>query len=444
MKQTIVTMVIIVMISASGAGGELTEEQILSQVDTRIERYRKGEVIARLFQPDGKPLAANIKVKISMVRHKFLFGCNIFKYQRCRTEEHNQLYEKRYAELLNYATLPFYWWNYTKEQGQPDDARTEAIAKWCLEQKITMKGHPLAWNYVEPKWLPADPAAAMEEQLKRIERCVSKFKGTIDMWDVVNEATHYDRPFCLQNAPKLTQAIKDMGVGEYVRQAFLTARMANPNAILIINDYRTDLAFINKVITKLVDETGKPLYDVIGIQSHMHGGYWGAKKTWEVCERYAKFGVPIHFTETTVVSGKKPAEKGAAWKTTSQGEHTQNKHVTEFYQVLFSHPSVEAITWWDFTDQNAWQGAPAGMLRADMQPKRVYYSLRNLIKKKWWTPPQSVVLGSGGTARFRGFLGDYRVMVTIGRQRLVGTFPLDKRPEHTVNVKLEEYKPPKR
>ena len=144
MKQTILTMVIVVMISATNVGGELTEDQILGQVDTRIERYRKGEVIVKLFQPDGTPLAANLTVKISMVRHKFLFGCNIFKYQRCQTDEHNQLYEKRYAELLNFATLPFYWWNYTKEQGKPDDARTEAITTWCLEQNITRKGHPLA------------------------------------------------------------------------------------------------------------------------------------------------------------------------------------------------------------------------------------------------------------------------------------------------------------
>ncbi len=444
MKQTILTLVIAAMVSATSVGAELTEEEILDQVDTRIERYRKGEVIAKLYQPDGTPLAANVTVKISMIRHKFLFGCNIFRYQHCRTEEQNQLYEKRYAELLNYATLPFYWWNYTKEQGKPADARTEAIAAWCQKQNITMKGHPLAWNYVEPRWLPADPAAAMQEQLKRIERCVGKFKGTIDIWDVVNEATQYDRPFCKQHAPKLTQAIQEMGVGEYVRQAFRAARKANPDAVLVINDYRTDPAFIEKVLSKLVDETGKPLYDVIGIQSHMHGGYWSVKKTWGVCERYAQFGAPIHFTETTVVSGKKPKERGAAWKTDSQGESTQNKQVTEFYRVLFSHPAVEAITWWDFTDQGAWQGAPAGLLRADMQPKRVYYSLRNLIKKTWWTPPQSIVLSPGGTARFRGFLGDYQVMVKIGRQRLVGTVPLHTRPEHTVEVKLEEYKPPKR
>ena len=65
------------------------------------------------------------------------------------------------------------------------------------------------------------------------------------------------------------------------------------------------------MISQLEDEGGKPLYDVIGIQSHMHGGYWGAARTWEVCERFARFGKPLHFTETTVVSGpKKDADVG--------------------------------------------------------------------------------------------------------------------------------------
>ena len=70
MKQTILTMVITVVISAAGVGAELTEEEILGQVDTRIERYRKGEVIAKLYQPDGTPLAANVTVKISMIPGK--------------------------------------------------------------------------------------------------------------------------------------------------------------------------------------------------------------------------------------------------------------------------------------------------------------------------------------------------------------------------------------
>ena len=48
--------------------------------------------------------------------------------------------------------------------------------------------------------------------------------------------------------------------------------------------------------------------------------------------------------------------------TTEQGERWHADEVERFYTMLFSHPAVTAITWWDFADRNAWQSAPAGFL----------------------------------------------------------------------------------
>ena len=411
---------------------EEQRDQILGQTDARIEKCRKGDAVLRLLGPDGKPLKASTTAKIAQTRHKFLFGCNIFKLSRCRTPEDNAAYEKHFAALLNFATLPFYWWNYERQRGKPDDARTEELVRWCKAHNVTTKGHPLAWNWGEQKWLPEEPEAAMQLQFKRIERCVRLFKNDIDIWDVVNEATHYDRPQAKQNAPVLTEAIRKMGVGEYVRQAFKIARKANPNATLVINDYRTDPAYAEKVISQLVDDSGRPLYDVIGIQSHMHGRYWGAQRTWDVCQQFAKFGKPLHFTETTVVSGPRTSQ---GWSTTPEGEKRQAEQAAEFYRVLFSHPAVEAITWWDFTDQGAWQRAPAGFLRADMTPKPAYEQLERLIKDKWWTQTETT-LTPGGKVRFRGFFGQYKVTARRGDRRLTGTFSFDKSVREPIDVQL--------
>jgi len=409
------------------------KDRILDQVDTRIEKYRMGSAALRLLGPNGKSLKSGSTVSIEQKRHKFLFGCNIFKLNRCRTADDNAAYAERFAALLNFATLPFYWWNYERRRGQPDDARTEEIVRWCKAYNITTKGHPLAWNYAQPSWLPKNPDSAMRLQLDRIGRCARRFKNEIDIWDVVNEATHYDRPGCKERAPILTEAISKMGVGAYVRESFKSARKANPKATLLINDYRTDPSYVEKVISQLVDDNGQPLYDVIGIQSHMHGGYWGAQKAWEVCERFAKFGKPLHFTEMTVVSGPK---RSSGWTTTPDGEKRQAEHVAEFYRVLFSHPAVEAITWWDFTDQNAWQQAPAGLVRDDMTPKPAYEELEKLIKGKWWTQTETTVKAEG-TARFRGFFGQYEAAVRIDGRKLTGTFQLDKTTKQTIDVRLK-------
>jgi len=405
---------------------------VLEQAEARIEKHRRGVVTLALVGPDGQSLPPGRELRITQTRHKFLFGCNIFKLGRCRTPADSAAYEKQFAELLNFATLPFYWWNYERRKGKPEDDRTSEIIRWCQKQNITTKGHPLAWNYVDPPWLKDAAEEAMGLQMKRIGRCMRQFAGDIDIWDVVNEAAHYDREQLKQRAPILTGAISEMGVGEYIRAAFRTARQANSQATLIINDYRTDAAYPDKVISQLVDESGKPLYDVIGIQSHMHGGYWGAARTWEVCDRFARFGKPLHFTETTVVSGPKTK---SSWTTTPEGEERQAERVAEFYTVLFSHPAVEAITWWDFTDQNAWQRAPAGLVRDDMTPKPAYEQLHGLIKDRWWTRAKGQTDAKGQTT-FRGFFGHYTAETRLGNRRLTGEFTLDKATQEPITVPL--------
>ena len=183
-----------------------------------------------------------------------------------------------------------------------------------------------------------------------------------------------------------------------------------------------------RVIEQLADERDKRLYDVIGVQSHMHGGPWSNRKIWETCERFARFGVPLHFTETTILSGRRGrgSGRGTEWPSTPEGEAYQAREVARFYTMLFSHPAVEAITWWDFSDFQAWQGAPAGFLRKDMSPKPVYHELKKLVKGKWWTTT-TLETGTDGTAGFRGFLGDYKAAVTVkGKEAVLKEFTLTK------------------
>jgi len=77
-------------------------------------------------------------------------------------------------------------------------------------------------------------------QMDRIDDCVLRFKGLIDVWDVVNEATHFDREAFKKQAPKMTRMWEQTGQLEFTRECFSTARKASPEATLLINDYRTD------------------------------------------------------------------------------------------------------------------------------------------------------------------------------------------------------------
>lgn len=403
-------LILYVVLSAIPATS-VAAADLLADADARIEQHRKADATIALVDPSGKPLAG-AEINVEQTRHAFLFGANIFRWGVLPDEKSEQAYRDRFAELLNYATLGFYWRSYERRRDAPNHEYTEQIVRWCQQHGIQTKGHPLAWNYEDAPWFPDDRQELYRLQLARIDDCVKRFAGLIDCWDVVNEATTYDRKTFIERAPKHTGMWKQIGQIAFTRECFVRARVANPKATLLINDYILEPPY-ERVIEQLVDAGGKRLYDAIGIQSHMHGGVWPTERIWSVCQRFARFGVPLHFTETTVLSGERTWQKKGGWPSTPEGEAYQAREVARFYTMLFSHPAVQAITWWDFTDRHSWQEAPAGLLRRDMTPKPAYEELKRLIKGKWWTTAR-LRTGADGAAAFRGFLGDYRITVRIG------------------------------
>jgi hypothetical protein len=93
---------------------------------------------------------------------------------------------------------------------------------------------------------------------------------------------------------------------------------------------------------------------------------------------------------------------------------------------LFSHPAVEAVTWWDFSDYHSWQGAPAGLIRADMSPKPLYERLHGLVWGEWRTDVQATSDGHG-QIHLRCFFGQHEVTCrTAAGERLAGTFGLGR------------------
>jgi hypothetical protein len=99
-------------------------------------------------------------------------------------------------------------------------------------------------------------------------------------------------------------------------------------------------------------------------------------------------------TETTLVSGNlMPPDiddlndyRIPEWPSTPEGESRQADDVVRRYRTLFAHPAVQSVNYWGLTDDGAWLGAPAGLLRADGTRKPSYDALESLIKGEWWLP----------------------------------------------------------
>ena len=377
-------------------------------------KHRRADARLQLLYPDGTP-AANRPVTADQVSHRFLFGCGAFDalaLMKVPNEQWKEVLRQRlekWLALFNYGTLPFYWGRYEPEEGKPDFENMMAAARWLREKGVQVKGHPLCWHTVCAPWLMQySNEEILRRQLERIRRDVGAYRGVIDFWDVINEVVIMPVFDKYDNA--ITRICKEKGRIRLVKEVFAAAKESNPDAVLLINDFNTSVSY--EILLEGLLEAGVPI-SAIGIQSHQHQGYWGLEKLNDVLSRFSRFGLPLHFTENTLISGEvMPAHivdlndwQVDSWPTTPEGEERQAREMAEMYTALFSHPAVEAITAWDFVD-GGWLKAPSGLVRADGSEKPSYFALQKLIHGNWETHEQ-LTTDEEGRVSFSGFKGGY-------------------------------------
>lgn len=393
-----------------------------------MEQYenRKATAQIRIVDENGNAVK-NAEFQAELTNHDFLFGCGAFDAIPFTNEKKGDaFYEDRmrkWIELYNYGTMSFYWGAYEERENFPAyDSRMNA-SRYLKEHGKTIKGHPLCWHTVCADWLMKyDNKTILEKQLERIYRDVTAFSSVIDMWDVINEVVIMPEFNKYDNA--ITRICREYGRVNLVREVFAAARAANPKAVLLINDFNLSERYARLIADCL--DAGVPI-DAIGLQTHQHQGYMGKEMLGEIIKRFESFGLPLHFTENTLVSGHiMPSHivdlndyQIPEWPTTPEGEKRQAEEMEDMYRFLFAHPSVEAITGWDFTD-GAWLGAPSGVLRKDNSVKPSYSMLKDLIHREWHTS-EKIRTDENGITIFTGFKGTY----TLTGEKGCADFHLD-------------------
>jgi GH35 family endo-1,4-beta-xylanase len=378
---------------------------------------RTGSAEVTVTDPAGRPLAHR-DVVVEQVRHAFAFGSIGFELvPHANGEADLTPLARDWLALFDTATLPFYWGTFEPRRGHPDTARLLSAARWFAERGVRVKGHPLVWHTVKAAWLDPLPSDEVEPLVReRVAREAADFAGLVDTWDAINEVAimpdFANEPDGVPNA--ISRLARELGRTGIVRLAFETARAANPAATLLINDF--DLS--ERYERVIEDALGAGVrIDAIGLQTHMHQGFRGEEQLLGIADRFARFGLPLHFTESSLVSGDLmppdiedlndyvPDE----WPSTPEGEARQADEIERLYRTLAGHPAVEAITYWGITDAGAWLGAPIGLLRADGSRKLAYDRLRGLVRGEWWLAPTTLRTDAEGTVRIEGWKGDYRV-----------------------------------
>lgn len=400
----------------------------MSTIDPRLG-HRLAATEVTVCGADGRPLAET-EVTVEQTRHAFAFGNIGFDLVPLANGETDVEHESRrsyggaaldrlgrlaedWLELFNSATLPFYWGGFEPERGAPDTVRLQNAARWFAERRVALKGHPLVWHTVTAPWLLDLPLDEIEGlQRARIRREVGDFAGLIDTWDAINEVVIM--PVFENGDNGITRLARDRGRLHMIRMAVEEARAANPDATLLLNDF--DLTSAYECLIEGVLEAGIGI-DAIGLQTHMHQGYKGEEKTLAMLDRFARYGLPLHLTESTLLSGEL-VPKGIGdlndvrrpdWPSTPEGEERQADEIVRHYRTLVGHPAVEAVTYWGMSDDGSWLGAPVGLVRRDGSRKPSFDALHGLIKGEWWLAPTRMRTDAAGRLALRGFAGDYRV-----------------------------------
>ncbi len=382
-----------------------------------MDRYahRKSACTLTLLDEKGVPMAGR-KVRATLKKHEFKFGCNIFflpalldpRTPPGRREQIQRMWES-WSALFNFGTLPFYQGQYEPKEGVTREESLLRTAKFLDEHGVSMKGHPLCWHTVSAKWLlDKTDDEVLTNQLFRIRRELTAFKPYIHMWDVINEVVIM--PIFDHEENAITRLCAKMGRVALVKAVFDQARAIDPDATLLLNDFNTSEKYKELIADCLAAGVN---IDVIGIQSHQHQGFWGLEKLNEVLERFETFKKPIHFTENTFVSGDLMPRhivdlndwQVPEWPTTPEGEDRQARDFLAMIDTLFAHPQVEAFTNWDFCD-GAWLGAPAGLVRLDGSHKPSYEAMKQRIWQDWHTDV-TLTTDENGRCTLEGFRGEY-------------------------------------
>lgn len=388
--------------------------------------HRRGRALVTVVGDDGAPLAGHA-VHVAQQRHAVGFGCIAFdlvEHANGRAS-HDAGLADDWLALFDLGVLPFYWGDFEPQPGHPRTETMLQAARWLRERGVRVKGHPLVWHTVKAAWLDALPTDEVERRvLERVRREAGDFAGLVDEWDVINEVVimpdFANEPDGVPNA--VSRLCRERGRVELVRSVVDEARAADPGARLLINDFDLSADYV-RLIEELL-AAGVAL-DAIGVQTHMHQGFRGAELV-EIADRFAQFGLPVHFTETTIVSGDlMPREivdlndyRPASWPSTPEGEERQAREIEQHYRLLVGHPAVASITYWGLTDRGAWLGAPVGLLRADGSRKPSYDVLHSLLRGEWWMPETVLVTDADGAVVIEGFAGDYTVRAGAAEQSI--------------------------
>ncbi|UWY27708.1 endo-1,4-beta-xylanase [Flavobacterium sp. TR2] len=285
-----------------------------------------------------------------------------------------------------------------------DFTLSDKFVAYGEKNKMFIHGHTLIWHSQLAPWMEkiADSIEMKAFMQDHITTIVSKYKGRINSWDVVNEALNEDGT--------LRQSVFLKALGEkYLVNAFKLAAKADPKAELYYNDYNIEepakRAGAIALIKKIKAEGGK-VYGV-GIQGHWRLESPSIEEIEKSILEYSALGLKVAFTELDITVLPNPWDlKGADVNQKFEGNAKMNPYperlpdsvqtqLAERYASIFKlflkhKDKISRVTFWGVHDGQSWlndwpiKGRTNYPLPFDKQLKHkpAYDSILNLKETK--------------------------------------------------------------
>ncbi|MFJ2580885.1 endo-1,4-beta-xylanase [Kitasatospora aureofaciens] len=234
-------------------------------------------------------------------------------------------------------------WDTTEPRpGSFDFAPGDRIASYARANGMRLRGHTLVWHNQLPSWVRGLPADQLRAAMRRhITAEAGHYKGQVYAWDVVNEAFNEDGSF--RTDDPFHNALGD----GYIADALRTARAADPNAKLYLNDYNIEgLNAKSDAMYRLVKSLksqGVPI-DGVGFQAHFVVGQVPASLKANL-QRFTALGVDVAITELDDRI-QLPANSAALAR--------QAEDYAGVVRTCLAVPRCVGITQWDVGDPDSW------------------------------------------------------------------------------------------
>jgi endo-1,4-beta-xylanase len=283
-------------------------------------------------------------------------------------------------------------------EGQFNFTQSDQFVAFGEVNNLFITGHCLVWHSQAPNWFFVDEEGndvsrevLIQRMKDHITTLVTRYKGRVKGWDVVNEAI-------MENGDWRDSPFYKIIGEDFIRLAFQFAHEADPNAELYYNDYSMAYEDKRNAVVKMVQSLQAQgiKIDGIGMQAHIDLNYPDIKEFEKSLIAFSKLGVKVMITELDLSALPTPKSGVGADVALSleyqremnpyteglpeNAEQAWTERCNDFFKLFLKHSNkISRVTLWGVNDGSSWRNGWPVPGRTDYpllfdrnyQPKRI-------------------------------------------------------------------------